>query len=336
MLSSILMNLLLTGSTGFVGRNLLLQALKDPTWSEVILPVRSEAKLKKQLRNEGIERLSGRLHLCSIDENGCSLEKVPSPDIAIHCAGLTFSRHRADYFKTNVEGSLALLKALPKNCRLLVLSSQSAAGPTPDFVKVRTRAHEEKPHSWYGESKLAMEKKLFQHAGGRLLILRPPMILGPRDSATVPLFQMARGFFRMKPGFQIKHYSWIAVNDLCRAILITAKSDWQKLPHHNYFVASNETITDLSLIQTTADVVGARGITLRLPHAMIQWVSLIADKIPSLHKPLQSLGRDRVKEILPQRWVADGSEFQRDFDWKPQKSLLETLEETARWLKVKR
>lgn len=326
------MNLLLTGSTGFVGRNLLLQALQDPTWSEIILPVRSEDKLREQLRNEGIKRLPEHLHLCFVDEHGCSLEKVPTPDIAIHCAGLTFSRYRADYFKTNVDGSLALLDALPKNCPLLVLSSQSAAGPTPATTLVRKREHEEKPHSWYGESKLAMEKKLLQHASDRLLILRPPMILGPRDSATVPLFQMARGFLRMKPGFQTKYYSWIAVDDLCRAMLMAAKSDWQKRPHHNYFIASNETITDLSLIQTTADVLGASGITLRLPHAMIQVISLVADKIPALHKPLQSLGRDRVKEILPQRWVADGSEFQRDFDWKPQTSLRETLEQTRVWL----
>ena len=330
------MNLLLTGSTGFVGRNLLLQALQDPTWSEIILPVRSEAKLKEQLCNEGIERLPKRLHLCSVDEDGYSLEKAPSPDIAIHCAGLTFSRHRADYFKTNVDGSLALLKGLPESCQLLVLSSQSAAGPTPDFVELRTREHAEKPHSWYGESKLAMEKTFLQHAQDRLLILRPPMILGPRDSATVPLFKMSRGLLRMKPGIQIKHYSWIAVDDLCRGILMAAKSDWKKLPFHNYFIASNETITDLSLIQTTADVLGSSGITLRLPHAMIELISFVADKIPALHKPLQSIGRDRVKEILPQRWVADGSEFQRDFEWRPQTSLRETLEQTADWLKVNR
>ncbi len=327
------MNLLITGATGFVGRNLLLQVLQDPAWSQIILLVRSETKLKEQLRNEGIESLPQHLHLCSVDEHGCSLEKVPSPDMAIHCAGLTFSRYRADYFKTNVDGSLLLLKALPKNCPLLVLSSQSAAGPTPALLQARTREHLEKPYSWYGESKLAMEKKLFQQASDRLLILRPPMILGPRDSATIPLFQMARSFLRMKPGFQSKHYSWIAVDDLCRAILTAAKSDWKKLPHHHYFVASNETITDLSLIQTTADILRTSGITLRLPHTLIQLISLVADKIPVLHKPLQSLGRDRVKELLPNRWVADGSDFQRDFEWKPQKTLRETLEETAQWLK---
>ena len=325
------MKLLITGATGFVGRNLLLHALQDPSWSQIILPVRSQAKLKEQLYNEGIEPRLERLHLCSVDENIWSLEKVPSPDIAIHCAGLTFSRDRDAYFKTNVEGSLALLNALPESCQLLVLSSQSAAGPTPALVRARTREHCEKPHSWYGESKLAMEKALAKRCQDRLLILRPPMILGPRDSATIPLFQMARGFLRMKPGFEPKHYSWIAVDDLCRAILLAAKSDWKKLPYNNYFISSDQTITDLSLIQTTADVLGARGITLRLPHSMIQLVSLIADKIPALHKPLQSLGRDRVKEILPSRWVVDGSDFQRDFSWKSQATLHETLQQTAAW-----
>ena len=57
----------------------------------------------------------------------------------------------------------------------------------------------------------------------------------------------------------------------------------------------------------------------------------IADKIPALHKPLQSLGRDRVKEILPSRWVVDGSDFQRDFSWKSQATLHETLQQTAAW-----
>ncbi len=228
---------------------------------------------------------------------------------------------------------MALLKALPETCQLLVLSSQSALGPTPEVVSARTRDHEQKPCSWYGESKLAMEKKLTKRcSASRLLILRPPMILGPRDTATVPLFQMARGFLRMKPGLQTKYYSWIAVDDLCRALLIAAKHDWKKLPHNNYFVTSNETITDLSLIEMTANVLKAHGMTLRVPHTIIQLISAIADKIPALHKPLQSLGRDRVKEIMASRWVADGSEFERDFDWKPECSLEHVLQQTAAWL----
>ncbi|MBX9743145.1 MAG: NAD(P)-dependent oxidoreductase [Chthoniobacterales bacterium] len=323
--------LLITGSTGFVGRNLLLHVLHDPTWSDIILPVRSKEKLCEQLRREGIENLPEHLHLCSAKDERWLLEEAPPADVAIHCAGLTFSRKRTLYFKTNVEGSIALAKALPKECRLLVLSSQSAAGPTPAGAPARTRHHTSQPRSWYGESKLAMEKELFDLNRPELLILRPPMIIGPRDQAIFPLFQMARGRLRIKPGLRPKEYSWIDIGDLCRALLIVAKSNWSLLPHHDYFITSNHSLTDLALIQTAVSLFQTRGITLPLPHAIIRLISLVADQIPPLHQPLQSLGRDRVKEIIPQRWIVDGSDFERDFPWKPQITLEDSLRQAAEW-----
>ena len=326
------MKLLITGATGFVGRNLLLHALQDSAWSEIILPVRSKTKLLEQLKKEGIDHEQKRLHLCSVSNNDWSLSSSPSPDIVIHCAGLTFSRERKTYFTTHVDGTLNLLAALPSTARILLLSSQSAAGPTPSAVSARNRNHIEKPLSWYGESKLAMEKKLSALVSDRLLILRPPMILGARDTATVPLFQMAQSPIRIKPGLLTKKYSWIAVDDLCRALLIAAKSDWGSLPYHHYFLASDQIITDLELLKTTADVVGARGITFRLPHSVIKLISALADKIPALHQPLQSLGPDRVKEILPQRWVVDGSDFQRAFNWQPTVTLRQSLAAAHAWL----
>ncbi|HLB34679.1 MAG TPA: NAD(P)-dependent oxidoreductase [Chthoniobacterales bacterium] len=326
------MKLLITGSTGFVGRNLLLQALRDPTWSEIILPVRNKAKLLEQLKNEGIELERERLHLYSVENNTWSLSTTSSPDVVIHCAGLTYSRERSHYFETHVQGTLNLLKNLPTTSRLLVLSSLSAAGPTPTQAQTRYRHHTDEPISWYGESKLAMEKALEVFPRDRLLILRPPIILGPRDTATTPLFQMARGLIRMKPGLKPKEYSWIDVDDLCQALLIAAKSDWHMRSDHTYFLASDQTIFDRELLKTTAEVINARGITVPLPHLLIKMISALVEQIPSLHQPLQSLGRDRVKEILPQRWVLDGSVFQHDFHWKPQTTLRESLERTAKWL----
>jgi nucleoside-diphosphate-sugar epimerase len=325
------MNLLITGSTGFVGRNLLLHTLQDSTFSTIILPVRNKNKLLKQLEEEGIKRLPEQIHLCSVQHHIWNLEKSPQPDLAIHCAGLTFSREKESYFQTHLEGTLQLLNILPKTTRLIVLSSLSAAGPTPYGCTERQDHHEATPVSWYGESKLKMEEELLKRCSQRLLLLRPPMVLGPRDTATIPLFNMVHGGLRIKPGLQPKHYSWIDVDDLCRAILTTSQSNWPtSLP---YFLTSDQTITDLELLATTAAVLKTRGMTLRLPQAVIQWISFIADQIPALHQPLQSLGRDRVKEILPQRWVADGSKFRRDFEWKPKSTLRETLERTALWMR---
>jgi NAD dependent epimerase/dehydratase family enzyme len=143
---------------------------------------------------------------------------------------------------------------------------------------------------------------------------------------------MARGLLRLKSGFQTKEYSWIAVDDLCHALLIAVAKDWTTLPCHLYFLTHPKTITDLELLETTAAVLNAHGITLRLPHTIIRLIATIADRIPRLRRALPSLGRDRVKEILEQRWVVDGSAFERDFSWNATSSLREALEQTASYL----
>lgn len=328
-----LSSLLFTGSTGFVGRNLLLRVLKDQAWSKIILPVRSKKKLLSQLAEEGMTKLPKNVYLCSVKNNIWNLKGAPKPDIVIHCAGLTFSREKKNYFETHVEGTLQLFSQLPKNTRFLVLSSLSAAGPTPVGEEIRYYHDKATPVSWYGESKLAMEQKLREQYAERLLIIRPPIILGPRDTATVPLFKMARSLIRVKPGLKTKTYSWISVDDLCEALLTAATVDWKKLAPHPYFITHHQSITDLELIQTVATILKKQGLTLRLPHFLLQFISLIVDRIPALYQPLQSLGRDRIKEILPQRWIIDGTLFQTHFKWQPKKTLQETLEETAVWFK---
>jgi hypothetical protein len=40
-----------------------------------------------------------------------------------------------------------------------------------------------------------------------------------------------------------------------------------------------------------------------------------------------------VREILPSRWVCDGSVFPELFGWKPSKNLFQSLAETASWLR---
>jgi nucleoside-diphosphate-sugar epimerase len=254
------------------------------------------------------------------------------PDLVIHAAGRLFGRERTDYFRTNVGGSLQIAAQLPDHARMIVLSSLAAGGPTPQGVDARTITHADAPVSYYGASKLAMEGSLREKLGARLLILRPPMVLGPRDAATVPLFQMAKGFLRVKPGLRPKHYSWIAVEDLCEALLSAASNDWAH-PKPLY-LASDQTITDAQLLATAAEVIRAKGLTLPLPHAVIRGISRVLDLHPSWREAVPSLGLDRVREILPERWVCESGHFGTCFDWKPRRELAETLRATAEHLKA--
>ncbi len=337
------MELLLTGSTGFVGRNLLRKLLLEKSadwWSRIILPVRDPGKLRSQLAGEGFtgEDYDSRLEVITVSGDAWDLQASVHPDLVIHAAGRLFGRAREGYFQTNVAGSIALARQLPAKVRVIALSSLAAGGPTPEGVATRSLDDADAPVSYYGDSKLAMERELRDLLGERLLILRPPMVLGPRDTATEPLFQMAKGLLWVKPGLHAKEYSWIAVEDLCEAILATARRPWPSNARllKPFYLSSKQTITDTQLLTTAAGVIGSKGLLLPVPQFLIRGISLMLDTVPAWREAVPSLGRDRVKEILPDRWVASGEEFEHEFGWQPRHSLAETLRATAEWLKAQR
>ena len=311
------MSLLLTGATGFLGRNILLRAQSEGR--EIFAPVRSPDKLGQQLRFEKQE-VPG-LHVLSAVPG--QWPKI-SPDYAILGGGVLFERTRSDYFCTNVDWTLATLRALPKQCQTVVISSQSAGGPTPQGKASRTEADSDAPITWYGESKLVMEESIRSEFPGRpITILRPPMILGPRDSATLPLFRMARGCIRIKPGLRSKTYSFVAVEDLVAAIFLALESEPLA---QSCYVASTRPMSDWQLIASAAAACNAKGMTLPVPQLLVRMLSRVVDASPTLRAQTPSLTRDRAREIWPDRWVVDGSRFEQLTGWRAKTGLGDALQ----------
>ena len=316
------MNLLLTGSTGFLGRNALLHALAH--YDEIFLPVRNPEKLHSHLAAEGLDPLDPKLHILPAEPKDWP---AFAPDHAILGAGVLFARNREEYFATNVDWTLRVLQALPESCRIIVLSSLSAGGPTPAGKSARSATDPDAPITWYGESKLALETAIRTgFSRPAITILRPPMILGPRDTATLPLFRMAANPVRIKPGLKSKTYSFLAVDDLVDALFTTLSRD--PLPADSYYIAAPEPITDWQLIAGAAATMHARGLTLPVPQAAVRLLSVLVDAVPALRASTPSLTRDRAREIWPDRWAADGTDFSRLTGWQPRRGLAETLQAT--------
>lgn len=308
--------LLITGGTGFVGRNCLLHALDR--YDDIFVVVRSESKLREQFAAEGIS--CEKLRFLPADPAAWPALAV---DHAILSAGVLFARNREEYFETNVGWISSLVQALPATCRTVVLSSQSAGGPTPDRVHARSETTPDTPITWYGESKLAMEKHLRQTFPDRpITILRPPMVLGARDTATLPLFLMGQGLVRLKPGLSPKSYSFIAVDDLVDAIF-TALAHPQ-IPADTLYVASPTPITDFELIHSAAS--NPRGFTLPVPQIFVRFLSAVIDAVPALRAKTPSLTRDRAREIWKDRWVVDGRAFETFYQWRASQSLTDAME----------
>lgn len=311
--------ILLTGATGFLGRNLLLRLLAGG--KDVAVPVRSPEKLAAQLRGEGLSESPPGLTVLPPDP-----ARWPTLDLteAILGAGVLFARSRQEYWTTNVDWTVQILRTLPEDCRTVLISSQAAGGPTPPGKAARRAEDPDAPITWYGESKLALERAVRTDFPDRAItILRPPMILGARDAATLPLFQMARGLLRIKPGLGAKMYSFVDVNDMTDAVLAALETG-PFLPALH--VASPSPISDWELIATAAAVCGGRGLTLPVPQAAVRLLSVVVDAVPALRAKTPSLTRDRAKDIWEARWVVDATDFPRRTGWRAQVGLRESLQ----------
>lgn len=308
--------LLLTGATGFVGGNMLVREALQGT--RILAPVRNVEKLRRQLHTEGLSSAD----VVALDTNPSTWGNL-RPTHALLSAGVLFARSRDEYQSVNVDWTLRILEALPAECRVVVLSSQAAGGPTPSQVHARTEEDVDTPITHYGKSKLELEQAIRRsHSGRPVTILRPPMVLGARDTATLPLFKMAAGLVRPKPGLAKKEYSFIAVEDVLEAV----KASWESSARGPFYISSEQTITDFELIRTAALATNGRGVTLPLPQVIIKCFSLIVDAIPKLRESTPSLTRDRARDIWADRWVVDSALFRRTTGWQSTRDLRHSLE----------
>ena len=308
--------LLITGGTGFLGSHMLVQEAKLGT--RILASVRDARKLRTLIAAEGVSKAD----IIPLDSDPSSWGDI-KPTHALLSAGVLFARDHEAYRSVNVDWTLKVLAALPRECRTVVLSSQAAGGPTPTGIAARREVDADAPITLYGKSKLELERIILSsHSDRPITILRPPMILGARDSATLPLFKMAAGLVRAKPGLRKKEYSFIAAEDVVEAV----RASWEAGLMGPFYIASDHTITDIELIQAAAMVGRSRGITVPLPHMLVKCLSHIVDAIPHLRASVPSLTRDRALDIWADRWVVDSGLFREETPWTSTRSLQQSLQ----------
>ncbi len=178
---------LVTGATGFIGSHLV-EVLVSRGWRVRCL-VRRPAELP-----EGAEAVHG-------DLAGAGLERAAAGvEVVFHLAGVTKARRAREYYEGNARGTAALVEACAGVPRFVHVSSLAAVGPSADSVPL-TEDAEPAPFTHYGKSKLEAERIVRASAlGERAVIVRPPVVYGPRDTDVLHFFRAAaRGFSRGLP-----------------------------------------------------------------------------------------------------------------------------------------
>jgi dihydroflavonol-4-reductase len=237
---------LVTGATGFLGQHLLRAMDADSaSWMAVPAPGRLEdaAQWGRELENTGIR---GIVHLAAL---------------------VRHSRDDSDQvFRTNVNGTVAMVRLAARlGCRLVYLSTSGTVGC---FASRDERADENAPYCtervarWpYYASKIAAELAALTVAdelGVELVMLRPPVMLGPDDHRGRSTSSVKRVLEGRVPVLFDGGMHFVDVRDVALAILEALRID---RPRRIYHLAGTES----SLPDYFRRVASLAGISLHAP-----------------------------------------------------------------------
>ncbi|BBD00425.1 MULTISPECIES: NAD-dependent epimerase/dehydratase family protein [Sphingobium] len=185
------MRIAITGATGFVGAEVLEQALSDG------LRVNALTRRAQPPRAK-LKWVHGSL------EDAAALDTlVRDADAVIHIAGVVNAPDRDGFEAGNARGTMAVVDAMRKRGIKRLVHVSSLAAREPGL-------------SDYGWSKELAEKHV-KASGLDWTIVRPPAIYGPGDKEMLELFRMAkRGIMMLPPGGRL---SVIHVGDLAALLL---------------------------------------------------------------------------------------------------------------------
>jgi len=178
-------NILVTGSTGFVGKYLLKRLIADG--HKVICLLRPES-----VGIDGLKDLNIEIWTSGLFDTASLKNKIKNVDIIYHLAGSVFSQSKKELFRANCEATASLYSATADTNikKFIYLSSITACGPSDQNSKNDENV---KPHpiSLYGQSKLAAElaiRTLFPTVKRNIVIVRCPLIYGEGMNSDSRLF----------------------------------------------------------------------------------------------------------------------------------------------------
>lgn len=251
----------ITGSTGFVGKNLT-HYLEDSDVSVRALSLRSSYEDWNLQNSYAVIHLAGKAH---------DLKNVAKP---------------GEYYKVNTELSKQIFDAflLSDASVFVMLSSVKAVRDSVDN-DILTEDMLPAPGTVYGKSKLLAEEYIAQQqipANKRVYILRPCMIHGPGNKGNLNLlYQLVRKKIPWPLGRFENQRSFLSIENLC--FVIQNLTDNSAIPSGVYQVADDEPLSTNELIGIIAQALETRTRILHIPKYIIRSIARIGGV---LHLPL--------------------------------------------------
>lgn len=317
-----------TGANGFVGSHLVDLLIKEGHKVKCI--VRKSSNLR-WLEGKDVEIFDCGL----FDKNGLK-EVLKDADYLFHVAGVVKAKNEDGYFKGNVETTRNLLDSLleinKEIKRVVIVSSQTAGGPSVSLNQPKKESDPSEPITTYGRSKKAQEDLAKSYMDKLpITIARAPAIYGERDTEIYLVFKTYKAGLFTLIGFNDKRLSLIHVADLVRGLYLCTQTD--KSIGQTYHISSDKFYTWPEIGEEIKKSFGRKALTLRLPHFLVYSVAAIAQFFAMFSSKAATFNLEKAKDFVQTYWTLDVTKAKEELGYTQMVSISEGIKRTIDWYK---
>ena len=358
---------LVTGASGFIGSHLC-EVLRE-RGHHVRAMVRRSSRLDKL--EDAAKGDPFELAYASLSRAEAIAEALEGVEIVYHVAGRTAAFDRKSFDQINVNGVGTLFESIervrkgpgnqPGPRRVVLVSSLMAAGPSHPRTARREHHRHTTGFTDYGDSKLDGERVAAAAAAAAaidLIIVRPPLVYGPRDDDVAQMIKSAALRVVAQPGLRPTWMSALHGRDAALAIALAGEqgrtvpadldghvlggvgADPSQAGRHDdprgrgiYYCTDGRRTSVAEFGQLCASILGRRALTIPLPALAVRSVGWLSQGVGRLRGEVPPLTLDKARGSLASGWWCDDTRAREEIDWSPSFSLEAGLEHTIRWLR---
>ena len=323
---------LVTGASGFVGSHLCEELARQGHNLRLLMRRTSSTSNLSFIKDYEVA-------LGDLQDRASLDSAVQGVDYIFHLGGLVSTIQEKNFFSVNEEGTANLAMAAQANCsglkRFVYVSSLAAGGPSKEGSPL---VEEEVPHpiSSYGKSKLGGEKALEKYAPTLpSVIVRPPIVYGPRDKAFLFIVQLLKKGKELSLGrAKSNSYSFVHVKDLVQLMLLAAFCEKDLSPGEVFYASGDGVFAwkeATSFLQKALGKEQSSMRTLLIPVPIVRLLGYTLSILEHVTKKKMFINRDRVREVIQKHWSCSNEKAKNVLGFSPNWTLEKGFFDVVDW-----